>query len=430
MHTTRSSGASTSLTTPGRLLYGLAGILLAWLPQSGLCQQGSSLPKLEPFDKAVLEVMRKHDIPGASLAVAKDGRLLLAKGYGYADKDKQEAMTPQTLTRMGSINKTLTAVMVLKLAEDGKLKLDDPVLPLFEKAGIAPASPADPRAKDIRIRHLLQHSGGFDREHSGDPFFQPRLRDVARRQGVSPVSCDAIIRDSLQEKLDFTPGERFAYSNTGYCMLGRVVEIVSGESYRAFSSREFLQPVIGKGFQAASSTESRPGETKYYPFPGEPLQRGAPGVSNANVPSPYGSYSVENMDALGAWIATPTEVLKFFLAIDGTRGKRLLNEESLRAMRSEPVLAKEVNPSAFYGAGIHVVRSDKGDNWWHTGSQPGLQTLALRTRQGYAWVVAFNSRPEHAERRAFFKDIDQALWGAANAVKEWPPQGDLFANNP
>ena len=108
--------------------------------------------------------------------------------------------------------------MVLKLAEDGKLKLDDPVLPLLEKAGIVSSPPADPRARDIRIGHLLQHSGGFDRERSGDPFFQPRLRDVARRQGVSPVSCDAIIRDSLQDKLDFAPGERFAYSNTGYCM--------------------------------------------------------------------------------------------------------------------------------------------------------------------------------------------------------------------
>lgn len=411
-----------------RLLCGLAGALLAWLPQWGLClDQGSALPHLEPFDKAMLELIQKHNIPGASLAVAKDGKLLLAKGYGHADKDKQEAMAPQTLFRMGSINKTLTAVMVLKLAEDGKLKLDDPALPLLEKAGIVIAPPADPRARDIRIRHLLQHSGGFDRERSGDPFFQPRLREIARRQGVSPVSCDAIIRDSLQEKLDFTPGERFAYSNTGYCMLGRIVETVTGEPYRAFSSREFLQPVIGKGFQAASSTESRPGETKYYAFPGEPLQRGAPGVANGNVPSPYGSYSVENMDALGAWVATPTDVLKFFLAIDGARGKRLLNEESVRVMRSEPVLAKENDPRSFYAAGIHVVRSDKGDNWWHTGSQPGLQTLALRTRQGYAWVAAFNSRPDPSGRRAFFKDIDQALWGAANAVKEWP-QGDLFAS--
>lgn len=428
MHATPSSSTGSPPTLRLQLLRGLAGALLAWLPQWGLClDQGTSLPHLESFDTAMLEIMKKHDIPGASLAVAKDGKLLLAKGYGHADRDKQEAMTPQTLIRMGSINKTLTAVMVLKLAEDGKLKLDDPVLPLLQKAGIAPAPPADPRAGDIRIRHLLQHSGGFDRERSGDPFFQPRLREVARRQGVSPVSCDAIIRDSLQEKLDFAPGERFAYSNTGYCMLGRVVEIVSGESYWAFSSREFLQPATGKGFQAASSTESRPGETKYYAYPGEPLQRGAPGVSNANVPSPYGAYSIESMDALGAWIATPTDVLKFFLAIDGARGKRLLNEDSVRVMRSAPVLAKENDARSFYAAGIHVIRSDKGDNWWHTGSQPGLQTLALRTRQGYAWVAAFNSRPEQSGRRAFFKDIDQALWGAANAVKEWP-QGDLFSN--
>jgi CubicO group peptidase (beta-lactamase class C family) len=411
-----------------QLLCGLAGVWLACLPQWGYClDQGSALPHLESFDKAMQEVIKKYDVPGTSLAVTKDGKLLLSKGYGYADRDKQESMTPQTLFRMGSINKTLTAVMVLKLVEDGKLKLDDPVLPLLEKAGIASVPPVDPRAKDIRIRQLLQHSAGFDRERSGDPFFQPRLTDIARKQGIAPVSCDAIIRDSLQSKLDFTPGERHAYSNTGYCILGRVIETVTGESYRAFSSRGFLLPATGKGFQAASSTESRPGETKYYAYAGEPLQRGAPGVANANVPSPYGSYSVENMDALGAWVATPTDVLKFFLAIDGARGERLLNEESVRAMRTEPVLTQNGNPRNFYAAGIHVTRSDKGDNWWHGGSQPGLQALALRTRQGYAWVVAFNSRPEPSRRSAFFKDIDQALWGAANAVREWP-QGDLFAN--
>jgi len=405
---------------------GAAGILLATAASRGLCiEQGQSLPNLDPFDQAMREVMKKYDIPGASLAVAKDGRLLLAKGYGYADKDKQEGMTPQILFRMGSINKTLTAVMVLKLMENGKLKLDDPVLPILEKAGVAPASPSDPRIRDIQIRHLLQHSAGFDRELSGDPFFQPRLRDVARRQGVEPVTCDAIIKNSLQEKLDFDPGERFAYSNTGFCILGKVIETLAGESYASFSSRELLMPTIGKGFHAGSSTESQRGETRYYPFPGEPLQRGAPGVSRSNVPSPYGSYSVENMTALGAWIATPTDVLKFFLAIDGARGPRLLNEESVRIMRTEPALKKERDSRSFYGAGIYVLKSDKGDNWWHSGSQPGVQTLALRTWRGYTWVVAFNSRPDPSQRRSFFSDFDRALWGAANTVREWP-QGDLF----
>ena len=150
----------------------------------------------------------RWDIPGASLALAKDGRLVLAKGYGWADKEKSLALGPQTLFRMGSINKTLTAVLLLKLVEEGKLTLDHPVLPILEKSGVRPSSIGDPRSKNMTVRHLLQHTAGFDREISGDPFFQPHLGQIARRQKTEPVSCEAIIKDALESKLDFGPGER------------------------------------------------------------------------------------------------------------------------------------------------------------------------------------------------------------------------------
>jgi CubicO group peptidase (beta-lactamase class C family) len=327
---------------------------------------------------------------------------------------------------MGSINKTLTAVLVLRLVERGKLRLDQPVLPMLEAAGSAPMALGDPRSRSITVRHLLQHSAGFDREISGDPFFQPYLAQVARRQKTEPVTCEAIVKDALERPLDFAPGQRFAYSNTGFCMLGKIVESVTGEPFTRLASRDLLMPVIGQDLRTGASQQSAAGETRYHPYPGEPLVPAAPGLASALVPAPYGSYSIENMQALGAWIATPTEVAKFFLAIDGSRGARLLSQASLRAMLEAPVYASGPTPlRRYYGMGINVTKGDMGVNWWHAGNQPGVYTLALRTWQGYSWVVAFNARPAPLQRTAFFADFDQALWNAARSVQHWP-QGDLF----
>jgi CubicO group peptidase (beta-lactamase class C family) len=408
-----------------RLLAAAAMLFLAARP--GLCvEQGSSLAGLQAFDSAVQAILGKWEIPGASLAVAKDGRLLLAKGYGWADKEQNQPVRPDTLFRMGSINKTLTAVLVLKMVEDGRLTLDQPVLPILEKAGLRPASIGDPRSKTITVRQLLQHSAGFDREISGDPFFPPHLGQVARRQKTEPVTCEAIVKDALERQLDFGPGQRFAYSNTGYCMLGKVIEAVAGEPFARLVSRQILMPVIGKDFRSGASQQSAPGETKYHAYPGERLLHAAPGLASGLVPSPYGSYSIENMEASGAWIATPTDVAKFFLAIDGTRGARLLSQASMFAMLEAPVYASGPTPlRRYYGMGVNLTKGDKGVNWWHAGSQPGVYTLALRTWQGYTWVVAFNARPAGLRQRAFFADFDEALWNASRSVQHWP-QGDLF----
>ena len=388
---------------------------------------GRALPGLETFDAEILRILQTWKIPGASLAVAKDGKLVLAKGYGLADREAAVPMRPDTLFRMGSITKTVTAVAVLKLAQEKKLSLDDAALPLLAKAGVAPAKLADPRAQGITIRQLLQHSAGMDREKSGDPFFMPLLRDVSRRQGSSPVTCPAIIKDTLERPLDFAPGERFAYSNTGYCMLGRVVEAASGEPFARYVSRAVVGPAIQKDYVMGKTLERLPQEARYHPYPGQANSVAAPGITAPmGVEAPYGSYSIENMDALGAWVATPTDVLKFFLAIDGARGERILSADTMREMLTAPAHQRDDGTRKTYrGLGVEVLRTEQGTNWWHTGRQPSVVTLALRSSGGFAWVLAFNSRPPESDRVAFLRDYDQALWRAARAVRNIP-EGDLF----
>lgn len=375
------------------------------------------------FDRAISPLMEKWRVPGLSLAVARDGKVVFAKGYGFADVDKATPMSKSTLLRMGSINKTLTAAAVMKLVELKKLNLDSPVMPFLIRAGVAPEMVADPRALDITLRHLLQHSAGFDRQSSGDPFFQPRLWEVARRQGVAPVTCEAIIRDALSLPLDFQPGTRYAYSNLGYCILGVVVRVVADEPFQRFVNRELLEPSIGKSYLAGKSQSSMPSESTYYMPSDAPREKVAPGLNGLfGVQAPYGSFSIENMEALGAWVATPIDVLKFFLALDGTRGPALLSSDSLNQMRESPryAMAKDQRSIRYYGLGLEVRQTERGPNWWHGGSQPGLQSLALRTSEGFSWVFVINTRPTESSRGSFLSDFDRAMWSAARSVRNWP----------
>jgi N-acyl-D-amino-acid deacylase len=208
-------------------------------------------------------------------------------------------------------------------------------------------------------------------------------------------------------------------------MLGKIIEAVTGNPYDDFANQNVLQPAIGKNFLPGKSLASMLGETQYFMNPVESNMRGAPGVSIWNVPTPYGSYSIENMEALGAWVATPTDVLKFFLAVDGSKGQRLLSPSAFDTLTAPPNLAVASSPDRYYGMGVLVSKDERQFNWYHNGSQPGVQALAVRSSAGYSWVIAFNTRVQSDKRAAFTREFDRALWNAARNIKLWP-SGDLF----
>ena len=139
---------------------------------------GSALPGLEPYDALITTLLEKWNIAGAGLAVARGNQLLLVRGYGLASKEHKIAVEPASLFRLGSLSKTITAVAVLQLVQAGRLKLDDPVLPILGEVGPRSDRITDARVRDITVRHLLQHTGGFDRERSGDVVFLPGAGDV------------------------------------------------------------------------------------------------------------------------------------------------------------------------------------------------------------------------------------------------------------
>lgn len=389
---------------------------------------GTALAGMTPFDEAMTYIVEKWQIPGAGLAVAKDGRLLLARGYGFANKERNEPVQPTNLFRFGSLTKTVAAVAILMLVEDGKLKLDDKVLPILGELGPRPNKINDPRVKDITVRQLLQHSGGWDRAKSGDPITPRYAQEAATRQGAAlPPTCQMLMRDAFEIQLDFPPGERQAYSNIGYCTLGRVVEKVSGIPYQQFVRQRIFNPATAHGLQWGKSLETAQNEVTYYDYPDAPRVTAMGGVAKGPVAAPYGYLWLESMDAFGSLIGTPVDYLKFLLAIDGRAGPALLKRASIQEMQARPAYQAAKNAPSYYALGVDVRPFENGANVWHGGTQPGMSALALRNNDGSSWVVAFNSLPK--DRSAFAREYDRQLQTARARMRGWP-SGNLFSQFP
>lgn len=384
------------------------------------------------FDREMETFMEARKIPGGALAVLKDRRLVYACGYGWADREKREPVRPDSLFRIASISKPVTAAAILKLVEQGKLKLDDAVLDYItlEPHWLNGRS-IDARLRKVTLRQCLQHTGGWDRDKSFDPVF--RSVDFAQALGKpSPASADDVIRNMLGLPLDFDPGTRYAYSNFGYCLLGRVIEKVTGRSYEEFTKEAILAPIGVKRMRVGATLEKgrADGEVRYY-TPNDATTDSVFAAQPGRAPVPYGGFHLEAMDAHGGWIASAVDLARFAASMDNEAPVSLLKRESLRSITeppAAPVARKQDGAVAdvYYGLGwqVRAINGRPGKfNCWHTGSLPGTRTLLVRRWDGLSWAVLFNQRqdlpnlPDGA--------IDPAMHRAADAVKQWP-QEDLF----
>jgi len=383
------------------------------------------------FDHEVETFMAARNVPGGALAVVKDRRLIYARGYGWANREKQIPTRTDSLFRIASISKPITAVAVLKLVEERKLDLDSRAfdivrLPSVLEAGRVP----DARLGQITIRQLLQNNGGWDRDKSFDPMF--RAKQIAQKTNtLPPASAATVIRYMLGQPLDFDPGTRYAYSNFGYCVLGRVIEQISGQPYEAFVQEQVFAPIGVKQARIGASLEGRqaPGEVRYYManssqgdcvFPNGPEK----------VPWPYGGFHLEAMDAHGGWIASAVDLARFAAALDDPARSPLLKADTLREMYTPPPApVSRKNDGAlqdsWYGCGwmVRPVNREGKANYWHSGSLPGTAALLVRRWDGLSWAVLFNQRSE--DKNLPDSAIDAALHRAADAATKWPTH-DLF----
>jgi CubicO group peptidase (beta-lactamase class C family) len=366
------------------------------------------------MEKTIRSFMHRWEIAGASVAVAKNGQLIYAKGFGLADKANNTLIEPYNKFRIASISKLITAVAIMKLQEEGKLSVNDRV---FGTDGILNdafySEPRDKRVYSITIAHLLSHEGGWTTSW-GDQMFLPYV--VSESMGINtPVDTKTIVRFALNRGLHFTPGSGKAYSNLGYAILGLVIEKVTGMSYFDFCRKEILEPIGIFDMTMAHNlkSEKAPFEVTYYE-PGDAILKPSIYGSGKLVPASYGGNDIEALGGAGGWLATAPDLMKLLLSIDGFDSKKdILSRESITYMTD--------TNNGYAPVGWKTAIYD--GTWWRTGTFPGTAGMMKRQPDGTAWVVLLNTSAWNGPEIS--TDINYMMARALSMVKFWP-QRDLL----
>ena len=261
-----------------------------------------------------------------TLLVAQDGEIILAKGYGLADRENTIPVSSETVFTTGSITKQFTAAAVLKLEEQGKLSVTDPITTYFDNV------PVDKEA--ITLHQMLTHTAGFPQALSDDDFEKISRNDYIAKAMLTP--------------LEHRPGESFEYSNVGYSLLAAIIEQLRGQTYEAFLQEHLFEPA---------------GMTKTgYVLPDWQADEMAHGylengedwgtmLGNYQEGGPYW-----NLKGNGGILSTPLDMYKWHLAL---LGNDILSDKS-----KEKVFTPYAND---YGYGWDVLDTDRGQLITHNG---------------------------------------------------------------
>jgi Beta-lactamase class C and other penicillin binding proteins len=372
------------------------------------------IPEAEMLDFQIERFLKQWEINGASLAIMKDEKLIYAKGYGWADKEKEEPVEVKHIFRIASVSKLITAAAIMKLCEEGKLSLTDKP---FSKGGILNLPRfdtviTDRRMRNMTIEHLLRHQAGFSLG-DGDPMFN--ILNITKRLGLDTVAkADDIIAYSLARRLGFAPGTGTKYSNLGYVILSRIIEVVSLQSYESYIEENILHPAgvydihIAKNFYE----QRYDNEVRYYePENSEPIS--AYDGRDTLLPRCYGGNDIEGLLGAGAWVASPGEILKFVAAIDG-RGEipDILSPESIKIMTT-------ATPSMLPIGWAKCIQ----DNWARTGTLSGSSAVLKYNKDGYSWFFVTNTSSWNGSR--FPAQIENLFRKSLPRISAWP-QHNLF----
>ena len=231
-------------------LLGLASLALPAVAaaQAAPAAAPPAVSQAAAVDAGVEKAMQTRQFPAASIAVVKDGTVVLAKGYGHSDVGKSIKATEQTVYQLASVTKPFTAMAILMLVEDGKLSLDGKITEILSGLPVAWAP--------VTVRHLLTHTSGI-RSYT-DVFGEKKVADS---QVFTADQILALVKDA---PLAFTPGEKYAYCNTGYYLLGMIVEKASGKPYATFLADRIFTPLGMTSTSLDDYADARPQRAKGY----------------------------------------------------------------------------------------------------------------------------------------------------------------------
>jgi CubicO group peptidase (beta-lactamase class C family) len=308
--------------------------------------------------------MRQLHIPGLSLAVVRDGRMVRLHGYGLANIELNARVTSETVFEIGSITKQFTATAIMMLVEEGRIDLDEKISKYL--AGI-------PEAWDgVTIRHLLTHSSGIQ-----NYLLVPGLFEATARSGQTHDEIARLFFARLQV-LDFPPGQTWAYSNTGYLLLGNVIEKVSGKSYWEFLDERIFKPLEMRTSRSTEPAALISGRAAGYEWTGKSFKNRAALTENA-----YGAGSI---------VSTAADMAKWDAAL---YGEKLLKIPSLIQMWTPAKAAGGALAPFNYGFGWFVDTYHGHRVVAHTGGTPGFSSAIYRFVDDKLTVIILTN---HADR--------------------------------
>jgi len=337
---------------------------------------------LSEVDSRVTAFMDKYNIPGASVAISKNERMVYAKGYGLANTSTSEAVTPESVFRVASISKMFTGVGILKLVENGELNLDDKV---FGPTGILGnnfgTATLTNQELQITVDHLLHNSfGGWGIVSGGDPidYFPDYDNDQFLEYVLNVWDLVYPIENT------------YVYSNTGYWLLARIVEKVSGQSFANFTKTLFGEAGISSLHYTKFTVEDRrPNEVEYYGQDGEEQY----------------IYSISSRrDGDGGVVISAPDLLRAVCALDKmSHRKDVIAGSTIELLRGNGPLAPN------WGRGIGFWNEQ--NYWWTTGALPATRSWLISKYDGVSMVMIVNSKSNIS---TFDTEYNQILWDIVN----------------
>lgn len=331
----------------------LAGWALAFQGQAALPQVGPVDADFAPVDQVAQTYLSQYNMPGLTVVVALGDRIIYAQGYGYADKATGLPTSPWLEYRLASVSKALTATAVMKLYEQGKLQLDAPAWGYV--SALFGADPKDARIKQVTVGQLLTHSWGLDRSVSSDPM-GAWMTDST---GKVLTSCQDVLRLRLQTMtLDFNPGARYAYNNTGFCWLGVIAETLAGRPLDKQLSSMLGPEALSVGrvrIGEANPAAITPAEPTYHDWVGAPTVAPVPGIYAAPAPSsvarPYGYFTPRGYGGSGGLVTSAFTLTRWIQRLAGAREPALLSAATRATMFTEQAIA---DGTRYEGLGVAV----------------------------------------------------------------------------
>ena len=345
--------------------HGLSGFLcLAAICAFAKCvgaQEGGRKSLTDSIDTLVQQQIKLYNVPGLSIAVTQQGQIVFSRSYGWADVENQVPVTDETLFRIGSITKPITATAALMLAERRQLDLDVPV------QRYCPSFPE--KSWPVTTRELLAHMGG--------------IRSFRTMSGVSPELLSDThyehVADSValfaNDPLTAKPGTRYEYSNYGYDLIGCVLEGASGNEFADVLRNIVFLPAGMKATTLDDSVRIIPRRSRNYTHAKDGSIRNAKSIDTSN-----------RLPAAGL-LSTADDLARFVLAL---QSGRLLSSDTIRQMWSEQSTPDGKPTSYALGWIIHDLKGKTVIA--HTGEQPGSSTiLCVLPGQQASFVVLANT---------------------------------------